>query len=202
MPRNKDQSEQMRAQSRAQILAAARRLFAERGYYNCKVSDIAREAGMSSGNVYWYFAGKEEVLKAVLADGFQAHERVLRQAAAHPGTAQAKLAHLVEQYAAFYQEQGRFFAVLLAILSHNGAPYLEKLGFDMREIGASYHQHLAGILVQGQHEGTVADLQPDLLAMLFFSLFNGLLLTYGDKGWHMLPPETLQAAVLRLVGAR
>ena len=65
MPRSKELSDQMRAHSQAQILAAARQLFATQGYFNCRVSEIAREASMSPGNVYWYFSSKEEVLKAV-----------------------------------------------------------------------------------------------------------------------------------------
>lgn len=201
MPRNKELNEQMRAQSWAQIVSTARRLFAERGYFSCKVTDIARGAGMSTGNVYWYFDGKEEVLKAVLADGFQAHETVLHEAAIHPGTAREKLDYLIAQYLAFCQEQGEFFAVLISILGHSGAPYFEKLGFDMREIGMAYHRHLAAIIAQGQAEGTIMDLEPNFLAMLFFSLFNGLLLTYGED-WHALSPEMIQAAILRLWGAK
>jgi AcrR family transcriptional regulator len=34
--------------------------------------EIAREAGMSQGNVCWFFKSKEDLLKAVLADGFAA----------------------------------------------------------------------------------------------------------------------------------
>jgi TetR/AcrR family fatty acid metabolism transcriptional regulator len=201
MPRNKEQNERMRAQSKRQIMDAARQLFAEHGYYTCKMTDIARKAEMSTGNVYYYYPSKQEVLKAILADGFETHEEVLREASANLGTAEEKLHHLVEQYLAFCQEQSAFFAVLISILGHSGDSYLEALGFDMRAIGASFHHHLTAVLVQGQAEGTVIDLEPNVLAMFFFSLFNGLLLTYGED-WHVLPPEVIQGAVLRLVGSK
>lgn len=201
MPRNQALNEQMRAESRARIIASARKLFAERGYYRCKVSDIAREAGMSTGNVYWYYPGKEDVLRAVLADGLEAHEAVLGQAATHPGPAREKLDHLLERYVLFCRERSEFFAVLISILGHSGAPYLAQLGFDMRQIGRSYHRHLTSIFAQGQAEGTVLDVEPNLLAMFFFSLFNGLLLTYGDD-WRTIPPDAIKAAVLRLLGVR
>jgi AcrR family transcriptional regulator len=42
MPRSKQASEQMRARSRAKILEAARRLFADQGYFSSKVAEIAR----------------------------------------------------------------------------------------------------------------------------------------------------------------
>jgi AcrR family transcriptional regulator len=200
MPRNKEQSEQMRAASQAQILASARRLFSERGFFSCKVADIAREAGMSAGNVYWYYASKDEILKAVLAEGFERQETLLSDAAGRPGQAREKLDHLIGQYLAFCREQSEFLTVLMAIFAHGGAPYLETLGFDMREIGAAYHRHLTAILMQGQAEGSIIQLPPDVLAMLFFSLFNGLVLTYGSN-WRRLPADAFHDAVLRLLGS-
>ena len=45
-----------------QIIDAAIRVFARTGYYNSRVSDIAREAGIASGTIYLYFKTKEEIL--------------------------------------------------------------------------------------------------------------------------------------------
>src|SRR5712691_4152376 len=45
-----------------QIIDAAIRVFARTGYYNSRVSDIAREAGIASGTIYLYFKTKDEIL--------------------------------------------------------------------------------------------------------------------------------------------
>src|SRR6266404_2255269 len=45
-----------------QIIDAAVRVFARYGFYNSRVSDIAREAGIASGTIYLYFKTKEEIL--------------------------------------------------------------------------------------------------------------------------------------------
>jgi TetR/AcrR family transcriptional regulator, fatty acid metabolism regulator protein len=45
-----------------QIIDAAIRVFAQAGYYNSRVSDIAREAGIASGTIYLYFKTKDEIL--------------------------------------------------------------------------------------------------------------------------------------------
>jgi TetR/AcrR family fatty acid metabolism transcriptional regulator len=45
-----------------QIIDAAVRVFARKGYYNSRVSDIAREAGIASGTIYLYFRTKDEIL--------------------------------------------------------------------------------------------------------------------------------------------
>jgi TetR/AcrR family transcriptional regulator, fatty acid metabolism regulator protein len=53
------------ADKRTAILGAAIRVFANNGYFNSKVADIAREAGVADGTVYLYFKSKEEILHLI-----------------------------------------------------------------------------------------------------------------------------------------
>lgn len=53
---------------RAHLLAAARRVFAERGYHNAGVSHIISEAGVARGTFYNYFESKSAVYHAVLEE--------------------------------------------------------------------------------------------------------------------------------------
>src|SRR4026207_431300 len=47
------------------ILRAAARVFAPNGFFNSKVADIAKEAGVADGTVYLYFKNKDDVLHSV-----------------------------------------------------------------------------------------------------------------------------------------
>ena len=53
------------ADKREAILRAATRVFARNGYFNSKVADIARAAGVADGTVYLYFKSKEEILHSI-----------------------------------------------------------------------------------------------------------------------------------------
>jgi TetR/AcrR family fatty acid metabolism transcriptional regulator len=53
------------ADKREAILRAAIRVFARNGYFNSKVADIARAAGVADGTVYLYFKSKEEILHSI-----------------------------------------------------------------------------------------------------------------------------------------
>jgi TetR/AcrR family fatty acid metabolism transcriptional regulator len=55
-------------EKRRQILDAAVRAFAKRGYHACRVSDIAEEAGVAYGLVYHYFDSKDAVLEAIFRE--------------------------------------------------------------------------------------------------------------------------------------
>ena len=69
---------------REAILRAAIRVFAHNGYFNSKVADIAREAGVADGTVYLYFKNKEDILHSIfdrgmeeaIADGRQRLEKI------------------------------------------------------------------------------------------------------------------------------
>jgi TetR/AcrR family fatty acid metabolism transcriptional regulator len=50
---------------RSAILNAAIRVFADKGFFNSKVADIASAAGIADGTVYLYFKGKDEILHSV-----------------------------------------------------------------------------------------------------------------------------------------
>lgn len=52
----------------AAFLGAARQVFAEKGYFNAKISDIAAAAGRSTGSFYNYYDNKEQLLEALLEE--------------------------------------------------------------------------------------------------------------------------------------
>jgi AcrR family transcriptional regulator len=200
-PRSRETSGKIRAQSRERILAAARTLFAERGYFACKVADIAARSGMSAGNVYWHFPTKEAILQAVLAEGFTALETMTAEVAEEYGPARRRLDLLVERTLGLYGRHGEFVAILGGLMGHGGQELIRSLGFDMGEIGGRYHANLRRVFAEARAEGAVAPADPDLLVAFYFAFFNGLLITYGDL-WPTLPRDAIGDAVLRLVGYR
>jgi AcrR family transcriptional regulator len=62
-------------ESRAELLTAALRVFARRGYRDAGVDEIAAEAGYSKGALYWHFSGKEELLLSLIDERIDAPMR-------------------------------------------------------------------------------------------------------------------------------
>src|SRR5262245_26790594 len=60
---------------RAQILAAASRVFARQGFHRTTVRQVAREAGIADGTIYLYFDSKQELLLALLGQLGRVRER-------------------------------------------------------------------------------------------------------------------------------
>ena len=100
----------------------------------------------------------------------------------------------------FAEERGEFNAIMLSLLGHGGSEFFSQLGFEIDQIGLGYTQLVAAIISQGQRDGEILiHTPPEILAMFFFGLFNGLNLTYGQD-WLQLPKEYLLSTVYRNFG--
>jgi len=69
MPRLDSSTGQARAvaaaDKREAILRSAIKVFAQKGYFNSKVADVAKAAGIADGTVYLYFKSKDEILHSI-----------------------------------------------------------------------------------------------------------------------------------------
>ncbi|HET9874760.1 MAG TPA: helix-turn-helix domain-containing protein, partial [Mycobacterium sp.] len=77
-------SEEEKSERRDEILAAAKIVFARNGFHATTIADIARQAGLAYGLIYWYFNSKDELFHALMA----VEEQALR---AHIGTTLGRL---------------------------------------------------------------------------------------------------------------
>jgi AcrR family transcriptional regulator len=99
MARNRP--DRTRADKTAEIVAIARRLFLEEGYAGTTVAAVAREAGIASNVVHWYFATKDDLFVAVL-DSIQTEdlaEAEARFARAIPQREEETLGKLLTEFA-------------------------------------------------------------------------------------------------------
>lgn len=97
--------------TRARIMAEAERLFRHYGYSKTTVADIARELGMSSGNIYRFFASKAAINEAM---------------------AERMLAHRVAESAKIAKGRGSAYDRLRGVLLHNHAMTIELLTEEKR----------------------------------------------------------------------
>lgn len=199
MPRNILVNEQMRAESRRKILATAGELFAQKGYFNVRMAEIARQAEMSPGNIYWYFPGKEDVLKAILEDFFTTFEGMLARSETSTGSALERLRQLINGLISTLEQYGERMTIFLSVLGHGGPELMKELGFDTVALGMRFHQHLQPVLQAAIQEGVLAPADPNVLAVFIFSFFNGMQITYGQD-WKQIPAPVITQAVLRLLG--
>ena len=65
IPSRRSRRAERKEETRAELVAAATRVFVERGFHAASLEQMAREAGYSTGAIYWHFGGKDELFLAV-----------------------------------------------------------------------------------------------------------------------------------------
>ncbi|MFF9406659.1 TetR/AcrR family transcriptional regulator [Streptomyces anandii] len=85
-------------QTRALILETAMRLFQERGYDKTTMRAIAKEAGVSVGNAYYYFEGKEHLIQGFYDRIAAEHQEAVREVLARETGLEARLAGVLRTW--------------------------------------------------------------------------------------------------------
>ena len=86
---------------RAEILAAAERIFVEHGYEGATIRKIADEVGLSSTALYMHFADKDEILHEICRQAFGALLELNRAVVAEPGGPEQRLRRMMQAYIDF-----------------------------------------------------------------------------------------------------
>jgi AcrR family transcriptional regulator len=92
-------------QTRAKVLAAARRLFSEEGYEGATIRDIAAAAGMSTGAVFANFTDKSDLFREIMVTDMAALADAMREAATHGNGIEDTLLRMFSAGYAFYKTQ-------------------------------------------------------------------------------------------------
>jgi TetR/AcrR family fatty acid metabolism transcriptional regulator len=150
------------------ILRAATRVFARNGYFNSKVADIAREAGVADGTVYLYFKSKEEILRSIfdrsVSEAIKEGRRQL-EVIDDPREKLRRIAHLhLERMGA-----DRDLAVVFQVELRGSTKFMEEFsagGF------AEYLRMIRASIEEGQSAGVF---RPDINAKVAAKIFFGAL---------------------------
>ena len=96
-----------------EIIDAAARVFAERGYHGATTQDIADLLGIRQASLYYYLPSKEVALEIVCTRGVEDFFKAAQAIAAGPGTAEEKLTSLVRAHISPILDRGDFVKVFL-----------------------------------------------------------------------------------------
>ncbi len=150
------------------ILRAATKVFAQNGFFQSQVADVARVAGVAAGTVYLYFKGKDDLLvsifersmKDVLAEGRAAVESV-----AAPDARLRKLAHLhLERLG-----RDRDLAVVFQVELRQSVKFMERFSESFLQ---DYFKLIRQAVADGQEEGLF---RKDISATTATKIFFGAL---------------------------
>jgi TetR/AcrR family fatty acid metabolism transcriptional regulator len=157
------------ADKRRRILDAATSVFARKGYFAARVSDVAKKAGVADGTIYLYFRNKEDILVRLFDEVMSEHVEEARGAVhALPSTPERLLA-IAERHLAVLGEN-RDLAAVFQVELRQSTRFMERFTASWLR---GYFGLLDEVMEQGQRDGSLrADINRKLAAKVFFGALD------------------------------
>jgi TetR/AcrR family transcriptional regulator, fatty acid metabolism regulator protein len=159
------------ARKREAILRAATDVFAERGFFNAQVADVARVAGVAAGTVYLYFRSKDDLLVSIF-------ERTMREALADGRAAFARDADPSERLRVLARlhlarlGRDRNLAVVFQVELRQSTKFMERFSTTMLR---DYLGLIRSAVADGQRSGLFrTDLNATVVAKMIFGVLDEL----------------------------
>ena len=180
--------------SRDEILKAAMHLFANRGFHETSMSEVAREAHVSKALIFWHFKTKEELFVAVLN---RLLEPYFIDFAEEAGVLdeRAQIKKLVEFYLDFVRDNASSVRFFLAQMLHDQR-FSESLNEQVLKIYSGYRGMLVELIARAQQKGLCTlRFTPQAAAGFLLSALNGILIEHLFMANNPLDSEEAVAMV-------
>ena len=182
---------------RRQILDAAVRVFARRGFQGSRVADIADEAGVAYGLVYHYFQSKDQVLDTLFTERWSILLEAIAEAAAADVPAREKLHAVASFIVDSYRHDPDLMKVIVVEVTRAantfGAAHLGEI--------QQAHDSLRDVIATGQRSGEFRSAVSAQTAALTFYGALEQMLTAWIFGLLEEGEEAYERATADVVGA-
>jgi AcrR family transcriptional regulator len=162
-PVRRAMSDSEKAGRRTDILAAAKKVFARKGYHATTIADIAKAAKLSYGSIYWYFDSKDALFHALMeAEGQALRDHVTEAMLTTParGSPDAPFRAAVQTTFEFF-EADRALVKLLFRDSYALGDRFEKHLFGIFE---AFISDIEKIVADAQQRGLIIEAPPRMVA--------------------------------------
>ena len=180
---------------RERILRAAIKVFARKGFYATRVSEIAKAAGVADGTIYLYFENKDAVLVSIFEDRITKLLAFLRTESERADGFEAKLRTVVEVQLGLLEGQ-RDLAEVITVNLRQSSRLLKQYAAPLF---TEYLELIASVIADGQREGVLrADVSPRVVARGLWGALDGIALTWALGGKEPGKPDSLRRAASQM----
>jgi TetR/AcrR family fatty acid metabolism transcriptional regulator len=160
---------------RERILRAAIRIFSQKGYFNSKISEIARLAGVADGTIYLYFKNKDDLLISLFEEKMGEVVADIRARVAEGGDAPSRLRIFIRNHMDLLTREAGLIEVIQVELRQSNKFMKEYVPVKFLE----YLDVISGILEDGKRDGIFRpDLNVTLARRAIFGALDEISLAY------------------------
>ena len=158
-----------------QIIEAAARVFAERGFHGATTQDIADVLGIRQASLYYYFSSKEAALELVCLKGVEGFFEAAKAIAARPESARKRLSLLINSHLSPLLDRGDFVKVFLNERQHLPTESRRRIGRWSRGLERIFEEVIREGIAKREFR---ADLDARLATLAILGMCN------AAPGWY------------------
>jgi TetR/AcrR family fatty acid metabolism transcriptional regulator len=179
-------------------LRAAVRVFAKNGFYDTRVSAVAKAAGVADGTIYLYFKSKDELLLSLFEDRVETLLSYMKAELPKLPNAPAKLRRIIEIQLGVLEGE-RDLAEVFTVILRQSTKLLKQYAAPKF---SAYLETIAAVVSEGQGAGDFrTDIPPLLVARATWGALDGIALTWAlgraERGALVRAATQLADVVLR-----
>lgn len=181
-----------------EIIEAAARVFAERGFHGATTQDIADVLGIRQASLYYYFSSKEAALELVCLRGVEGFFEAGKAIAARPESARKRLSLLIDSHLSPLLDRGNFVKVFLNERQHLPAESRRRIGRWSRGLERIFELVIEEGVAGGEFR---ADLDARLVTLGILGMCNAASSWYAmeNKGMAVIGAEFARLVIDGLV---
>jgi AcrR family transcriptional regulator len=134
---------------REEILSAAEKVFAAKGFFLTTMSDIAREAEFGTGTLYKYFRSKEELYFTLIDEKVEEINRLVKDELSQRTSAVERIKKALALQFEFFERNRDFFRIYISERNRFEWTVKDELGKGLHEKMVTYINVLAEVMRQG-----------------------------------------------------
>jgi AcrR family transcriptional regulator len=157
---------------REEILSAAEKVFAAKGFFSTTMSDIAREAEFGTGSLYKYFKSKEDLYFTLIDEKAEEINGPVKAELSQKTPAVERIKNVLGLQFEFFERNRDFFRIYASERSRFEWTVKDELGKDLHEKMVAYIHLLAEVMRQGIEEGEFRPFNPMDLAHALVGIVN------------------------------
>ncbi|MEP6390391.1 MAG: TetR/AcrR family transcriptional regulator [Halioglobus sp.] len=193
-------NQERREQSTELVLASALKLFVSRGYRATSIDDIARQAGLTKGAVYFYFKGKSALLVELIAQSCTLYQGIFTRMQTSRLNASAQLELFVD-WAAEVGALNNELLLLPILMSTESGIGDEEVERALEQLYDRFHTEMERVVCQGRDEGEfIQDVFPTEQAAVLVAFTDGMLLEWFRRSDRLSGRNLIQSAKTLLIG--
>ena len=181
----------------AEIIDAAARVFAERGFYGASTQDIADVLGVRQASLYYYFPSKEVALETVCARGVEGFVEAAIRVTERKASAAEKLSGLIQSHLSPLRDRADYVKVFLNERRHLPAESRRRIGRLSRAVERIFEDVIRSGVERGEFR---LDLDPRLATLAILGMVNAVASWIGKHKGAMIDRVSAEFAALVLAG--